>query len=348
MDCFFAAVEMRDFPELVGRPVAVGGRGRRSVLCTANYEARQYGVHSAMPSSFALKKCPHLVIQPVRFEVYKEESRRIFEIFTDYTDLVQNISLDEAFLDVSDCPKYQGSATLIAQEIRYRIYEARKLTASAGIAPNKFIAKIASDWNKPNGQFVVTPSEIANFVKDLKIEKIWGVGKKTAEKMHGLGLRTCTDIQQKSKEELCTYFGKFGLELYNLSRGIDERPVVSERRRKSYTMERTFEQDYSHEDCYEILGALAEQLFESLRSYLLKNPSYKVKTALVKIKFNDFHSTTVERAWQGSKVEHYHGLLEEGLGRSPLKVRLLGAGVKFYDENDGSSRQLDFLDLLFQ
>ena len=339
---------MRDFPELAGKPVAVGGRSRRSVLCTANYEARQYGVRSAMPSSFALKKCPHLIIRPVRFDVYREESRRIFEIFAEYTDLIQNISLDEAFLDVSQCPKYQGSATLIAQEIRYRIFQERNLTASAGIAPNKFLAKIASDWNKPNGQFVVTPKDVAAFVEDLKIEKIWGVGKKTAEKMHSLGLKTCSDVQKKSKEELCTSFGKFGLELYNLARGIDHRPVVSERRRKSFSMERTFEQDHSHEQCHEIFDGLCKQLFESLQNYLLKNPNYKVKTALVKIKFNDFHSTTVERAWTGSDTEHYQKLLEEGLSRSPLKVRLLGVGVKFFDETDGNVRQLDFMNLLFE
>ncbi|MCM8537318.1 MAG: DNA polymerase IV [Lentisphaeraceae bacterium] len=347
MDCFYAAIEMRDKPELRNKAVAVGGRSRRSVLCTANYEARKYGVRSAMPSSMALQKCPHLVIVPVNFEIYREESRLIFEIFRDYTDLIQNISLDEAFLDVSDCKKYKGSATLIAQEIRHRIYEQRNITASAGIAPNKFLAKIASDWEKPNGQFVVTPDAIDDFVKDLKVEKIWGVGKKTAERLHGLGLYTCEDVQKVEKADLAKSFGKFGGELYNLARGIDYRPVENKRRRKSYSQERTFENDLTQAQCHEEFKVLIRRLFTSLENFLLKNGDYKVKTAFVKVKFNDFQSTTVERAWQGADDIFFHDLLQQGLERSELRVRLLGAGVKFYDESDASDMQLDFLDLLF-
>ena len=348
MDCFYAAIEIRDNPELAGKPVAVGGRSRRSVLCTANYEAREYGVRSALPTSMALQKCPHLIVVPVRFDYYREESRKIFEIFKEYTDLIQNISLDEAFLDVSDCKLYNGSATLIAQEIRAKIYQKTKLTASAGIAPNKFIAKISSDWNKPNGQFTVTPDEVADFVKDLKIEKIWGVGKKTAEKMHLLGMKTCADVQEKSKEELAKNFGKFGLELYDLSRGIDKRPVVSERRRKSFSLERTFEKDLSSDECHDEFKALLNRLFTSLENYLVKNPEYEIKTAHVKIKFNDFQSTTVEKAWQGARYDIFHDLLDTGLERSELPVRLLGAGVKFFEDNESSGQQMDFMDQLFE
>jgi DNA polymerase IV len=347
MDCFYAAVETRDNPALVGQPIAVGGRSRRSVLCTANYEARKFGVHSAMPSSMALQKCPHLIIVPVNSDLYREESRLIFEIFKDYTDLIQNISLDEAFLDVTHCQKYKGSATLIAQEIRHRIYKKRKLTASAGIGPNKFIAKIASDWQKPNGQFVVTPDDVDEFVLKLKVEKIWGVGKKTAARLHELNLFTCGDVQKIEKTELARHFGKFGSELYNLSRGVDYRPVENKRRRKSFTQERTFEQDLTPAQCHDEFSGLLRRLFVSLENYLLKNADYKVKTALVKVKFNDFQSTTVERAWQGAIEGHYHELLEQALGRSELRVRLLGGGVKFYGENDASDMQLDFLDLLF-
>ncbi|MCM8526718.1 MAG: DNA polymerase IV [Lentisphaeraceae bacterium] len=347
MDCFYAAIEIRDNPELAGKPVAVGGRSRRSVLCTANYEARKYGVRSALPTSMALQKCPHLIVIPVRFDHYREESRKVFEIFRQYTDLIQNISLDEAFLDVTDCKLYKGSATLIAQEIRAKIYEKTKLTASAGIAPNKFIAKIASDWNKPNGQFTVSPDEVSDFVRDLKIEKIWGVGKKTAEKMHSLGMETCADVQEKSKEELAKNFGKFGLELYNLSRGIDNRPVVSERRRKSFSLERTFEKDLGPEECHDEFKALLNRLFTSLESYLVKNPEYQIKTAHVKIKFNDFQSTTVEKAWQGARHDTFHDLLDKGLERSELPVRLLGAGVKFFEDSESSGRQMDFMNLLF-
>ena len=347
MDCFYAAIEMRDNPDLQDKAVAVGGKSRRSVLCTANYEARKYGVRSAMPSSMALKKCPHLIIVPVNFEVYREESRLIFDIFRDYTDLIQNISLDEAFLDVTNCRKYKGSATLIAQEIRHRIYQERKLTASAGIAPNKFIAKIASDWNKPSGQFVVSPEDVDDFVKDLRVEKIWGVGKKTAERLHNLGLFTCADVQKIEKADLIKSFGKFGGELYNLSRGIDYRPVENKRRRKSYSQENTFEQDLAAEECHEEFKTILRRMFTSLENFLLKNGDYKVKTAFVKVKFNDFQSTTVERAWQGADHKHFHELLEQGLERSELRVRLIGAGVKFYGESDASDMQLDFLDLLF-
>lgn len=347
MDCFYAAIEIRDNPDLAGKPVGVGGRSKRSVLCTANYEARKFGVRSALPTSMALKKCPHLIVVPVRFDYYREESAKIFEIFQDYTDMIQNISLDEAFLDVTDCDRCHGSATLIAREIRQRIRESRNLTASAGIAPNKFIAKIASDWNKPDGQFTVAPDEVDDFVSDLKVEKIWGVGKKTAEKMHSLGMRKCSDVQKVSKEDLAKSFGKFGLELYNLSRGIDFRPVVSERRRKSFSLERTFEHDLTPQECHDEYKALLNRLFTSLENYLVKNPEYEIKTAHVKIKFNDFQTTTVEKAWQGARFDTFHELLDKGLERSDLPVRLLGAGVKFFDEDEAAGRQLDFMDVLF-
>ena len=203
MDCFYAAVEMKHRPELRGKPVGVGGSSNaRGVLCTASYEARKFGVRSAMSSGRALKLCPDLILVRPNFDLYRRESLAVREIFGRYTDVIQPLSLDEAYLDVSECLHFGGSATLIARDIRRAIADEVGLPASAGVAPNKFLAKIASDWRKPNGQFVIRPGDIDAFMRELPVEKIWGVGKVTAGKMHELGLRTCADIQDTPPEKL--------------------------------------------------------------------------------------------------------------------------------------------------
>jgi len=244
MDCFFAAVEMRDNPALRDIPIAIGGsRVQRGVISTANYPARKFGVRSAMPTAMALKLCPHLTLLPGRFEAYKEASHHIREIFSRYTSLIEPLSLDEAYLDVTDSLHCHGSATLMAQEIRQTIFDELQLTASAGIAPVKFLAKIASDLNKPNGQYVITPDEVPAFIKTLPLGKIPGVGKVSAAKLENMGLRTCGDVQNSDLSMLLKRFGKFGRVLWERSQGIDERNVNSERLRKSVGVERTLAED---------------------------------------------------------------------------------------------------------
>lgn len=221
MDCFFAAVEMRDNPALRDIPIAIGGsRERRGVISTANYPARKFGVRSAMPTGMALKLCPHLTLLPGRFDAYKEASNHIREIFSRYTSRIEPLSLDEAYLDVTDSVHCHGSATLIAQEIRQTIFSELQLTASAGVAPVKFLAKIASDMNKPNGQFVITPAEVPAFLQTLPLAKIPGVGKVSAAKLEAMGLRTCGDVQKCDLVILLKRFGKFGRILWERSRGL--------------------------------------------------------------------------------------------------------------------------------
>src|SRR3989338_4643852 len=261
MDCFYAAVEMRENPALRDKPVAVGGTSPRSVVCTANYKARQYGVHAAMPTRHALTRCPDLILVPVRIELYKNVSEQIRKILHEYTDLVEPLSLDEAYLDVTSASHHDGSATLIAQEIRYRIFQQQALTASAGISINKFLAKVASDWEKPNGQLTIYPEQVSKFVKELPIRKIFGVGKVTQEKMHRMGIHTCFDLQRFTLAEMVHEFGKFGAQLYNLCRGMDEREVKPHRVRKSLSVEETFEQDLADmQACHMILAKLFIEL----------------------------------------------------------------------------------------
>ena len=268
MDCFFAAVEMRDNPALRDIPIAIGGsRVQRGVISTANYPARKFGVRSAMPTAMALKLCPHLTLLPGRFEAYREASNHIREIFSRYTSLIEPLSLDEAYLDVSDSVHCHGSATLMAQEIRQIIFNELALTASAGVAPVKFLAKIASDLNKPNGQFVLTPAEVPAFLKTLPLAKIPGVGKVSAAKLESMGLRTCEDVQNSDLAVLLKRFGKFGRILWERSHGIDEREIHNDRQRKSIGVERTLEEDI-HEwgEC----EAIVERLYPELERRLAK------------------------------------------------------------------------------
>ena len=240
MDCFYAAVEERDNPSLKGRPIAVGGEGRRSVICTANYEARKYGCRSAMPNYKALELCPQLIILPVRFDLYRVVSQEIKEIFKRHTEIIEPLSLDEAFLDLGE---YQENGASIAYEIRSQIYRELNLTSSAGIAPNKMLAKIASDWKKPNGQFEIRANDIDAFMVKLPVDRIHGVGKRTQERLAQLDVKTCGDLQQFDRFELSRHFGKWGSQLYDRCRGVDTRMIQPSRSRKSISKETTFEYD---------------------------------------------------------------------------------------------------------
>lgn len=296
MDCFFAAVEMRDNPALRDIPIAIGGsRERRGVISTANYPARKFGVRSAMPTGMALKLCPHLTLLPGRFDAYKEASNHIREILSRYTSRIEPLSLDEAYLDVTDSVHCHGSATLIAQEIRQTIFSELQLTASAGVAPVKFLAKIASDMNKPNGQFVITPAEVPAFLQTLPLAKIPGVGKVSAAKLEAMGLRTCGDVQKCDLVMLLKRFGKFGRILWERSQGIDERDVNSERLRKSVGVERTMAEDIHHwSEC----EAIIERLYPELERRLAKvKPDLLIARQGVKLKFDDFQQTTQEHVW---------------------------------------------------
>ena len=341
MDCFFVAVEMRDRPELTGKAVAVGGSPKkRGVIATANYEARQFKVHSALASATAIKRCPQLIIIPGTMSKYTAVSNQVFEIFERYTQVIQPISLDEAFLDVTECPLHKGSATLIAQAIKNDIKAETGLTASAGVAPNKFLAKIASDWMKPDGIYVIPPENIESFVLNLPIEKIWGVGKVTAKKMHQFGIETCADIQALTLTELVKCFGSRAEELALLARGIDEREVEANRIRKSFTREKTFNTDLNHEDAFVAISTSFFKTREKLKVYLEKHPQYSIKTAIVKVKFSDFTSTTVECAATEFQLTTIQNLMTKALKRQSLHVRLIGCGVKFSYQDSSTQPEL--------
>ncbi len=338
-DCFYAAVEVRDNPALKGLPIAVGGSAeRRGVIATASYEARKFGIHSAMASATAINRCPHLVLVPGRMSVYREASRQMREIFSDYTDLIEPLSLDEAFLDVSDCRQCKGSATLIAQEIRQRISDTVGITVSAGIAPNKFLAKVASDWNKPNGQYVITPDKVDSFLNTLPVKKLWGVGKVTAKRLDKLGITTCDDVRRYDIFQFVELFGNFGEHIHKLAHGIDNRPVVSEWRRKSVSVENTYAEDLPDlaaclQKIPELIVALNERM-ERLDDY------YRIQNSFLKMKFNNFTQTTVERSHCSPVEQDLSSLCEEAWQRGKMPVRLLGIGVRLNDLTE-SGGQLD-------
>jgi DNA polymerase-4 len=329
-DCFYAAIEMRDDPSLASKPIAVGGAAdRRGVIATCNYEARAYGVRSAMASAQALKLCPDLLIVKPRMDVYRSVSREIHAIFREFTDLIEPLSLDEAYLDVSDSPHFGGSATRIAQEIRRRVSQELHITVSAGVAPNKFIAKIASDWRKPNGQFVVTPDQVDDFVAALPVKKLHGVGKVTADKLGRLGIRSCSDLREWNKLALVKEFGSFGERIWDLARGIDNRPVENDSRRQSVSVENTFDADLPDLDaCLGQLPALLEQLATRLARL---DASYRPDKPFVKVKFHDFTQTTLEQSGAGRDLESYRRLLASAFARGNKPVRLLGVGVRLHD-----------------
>lgn len=343
MDCFYAAIEMRDFPELANKPIAVGGdANHRGVIATCNYAARQLGVRSAQPTAQALRLCPSLILQPVRMDVYRKESQSIRAIFADYTDMIEPLSLDEAYLDVTLSTRCQGSATWIAQEIRARIFQERQLTASAGIAPNKSLAKIASDWHKPNGQMVIKPEDIDAFVRVLPVRKLFGVGPRMEEKLSALGIKICADLQQYSMDYLFNQFGTYGQRLYELARGIDNRPVNPNRIRKSISVEETYPKDLLNgEACF---GALPE-LLKRLETRIHRAGEISgIHSLFVKLKFNDFQQTTVEQIANQIDLNVLHRLIQEGFSRKNLPVRLLGIGIKLKQKNALEGLQLSLFE----
>jgi len=335
MDCFYAAVEIRERPELRDQPVAVGGASGRGVLTTCNYVAREYGLRSAMPVFKARQLCPDLFILPVRFELYRQVSTQIRAIFRRYTELIEPLSLDEAYLDVSHL-KEPGAK--IAERIRGEIRAETGLTASAGIAPNKLVAKIASDWHKPDGQLVVPPSRVEGFMRDLPVKRIWGIGPKSAARMAAGGIHTCADLQKLDRTELARKFGSFGLELYHLCRGVDDRPVQPNRIRKSLSNERTFSENLDDFDrCIEALVAQHRELIEDLRD---QAPDRRIAKLFVKLKFSDFRRTTAETGAEQPELATFRALLRDAWGRSGRDIRLLGLGVRFAEQSD-SLEQLE-------
>ncbi len=288
MDQFFAAVEQLDQPELRGKPIAVGHDAERGVVSTASYEARRYGVHSAQSIQVAKRLCPQLIIVEPHFQRYKEVSAQLHEIFHEYTDLIEPISLDEAFLDVTENKKGMSLGVDIAREIKQRIRETTGLTASAGVSYCKFLAKIASDWRKPDGLTVVHPDKALDFIARLKVEKIWGVGQKTAERLHRMGVFTGLDLRNMPLSRLTQEFGKIGQVFYDFSRGIDNRPVVSEWERKSVSCERTFEADIS--DNAAVTIHLYHTVLELVRR--IEKNSFEGRTLTLKVKFLDFQQIT--------------------------------------------------------
>jgi len=284
MDAFYASVEQLDNPDLRGKPIAVGGAENRGVVSAASYEARKFGVRSALSGVLARKYCPELIFVPLRFDRYKEISNKIRKIFLEYTDLVEPLSLDEAYLDVTQNKKGNPSASLIAQEIRQRIFDELGLTASAGISINKFVAKVASDINKPNGQKTVAPDEVLPFLENLPIRKFYGVGKVTTEKMYQLGIFTGTDLKKQSVEFLEKHFGKSGVYYYYVVRGIHNSEVKPTRIAKSVAAEHTFDENLSSEVfMLEHLELIAEQLANRIKRYKIAG-----KTVTLKIKYSDF------------------------------------------------------------
>ena len=289
MDMFYAAVELRDRPELAGRPVVVGGRpDSRSVATTANYEARKFGVHSGMSCAEARRRCPHCVFIPPDFKKYQQVSEQIRQIFFDYTDLVETMSLDEAYLDVTRNKKNEASATRLAREIKERIFAATGLTASAGVAANMFVAKIASDARKPDGLCVVRPEQVMGFIRPLPVLRIPGIGRVTDARLQGLGIRTVADLEAKPLEFLEKEFGKFGLYLHDIARGIDERQVTPWRERQSYGAEETFASDISDKgQLIDFLRECAQRVFSEL-----KEEGKQARTVTLKIKYQDFQTVT--------------------------------------------------------
>ncbi|WP_404416056.1 DNA polymerase IV [Vreelandella aquamarina] len=330
-DCFYAAVEMRDNPALRDIPIAIGGSvERRGVVATCNYPARAFGIHSAMPMAQALKRCPHLTVVRGDMAKYKAVAREVFAIYREITPLIEPLSLDEAYLDVSAITAYQGSATRMAEAIRARVSNDVGIVVSAGVAPNKFLAKIASDWHKPDGLCVIPPEAIDDFVRELSVTKIHGVGPRTAEKLHDLGIHTCADLREWPLVELVERFGRFGERLHTLAYGRDERPVKTQRERKSVSTEQTYPQDLpTLESCREALPALIADLEQR---YAKLDPPPGVRGAMVKVKFSDFTQTTVEHADPAPDAAQFEGLLNIGWQRGNRPVRLLGVGYRLAEE----------------
>jgi DNA polymerase IV len=345
MDAFFASVEQLDNPELRGKPVAVGGSGPRSVVAAASYEARRYGVRSAMPSVTARRLCPDLIFVRHNFERYTEVSAQVFSILREYSELVEPLSIDEAFIDVTADTKKIGSATVIARKIRSDIKQKTGLTASAGISVNKFLAKIASDINKPDGMFLIKPDEAEKFIENLPIEKFYGIGKVTALKMHNLGIHKGSDLKRWDLVSLVRNFGKAGVFFYDIARGIDERPVEPLQERKSVGTELTYEKDLTTD--FEIIAELYNLEKELMER--LEHSQSCGRTVTLKIKFSDFRQIT-----RSKTVQHYirdfetlHKevtALRKSIKLDNPRIRLLGVSVTNLENDECNDRQLYLFD----
>jgi DNA polymerase-4 len=341
MDAFFASVEQLDNPELKGKPVAVGGSGERSVVAAASYEARKFGVRSAMPSVIAKRLCPDLIFVKHNFARYNEVSAIVFEIFKEFTDIIEPLSIDEAFLDVTEDKKKIGSATIIANMIRGEIKLRTGLTASAGVSVNKFLAKIASDINKPDGLFLIRPEDAEKFIEELPVEKFYGIGKVTAQKMHKLGIHNGSDLKMWDMVSLVRNFGKTGVFFYEIVRGIDERPVQPDQERKSVGTELTYEKDLTSR--FEIIAELYKLEKELMER--LEHAETTGRTVTLKVKFSDFRQITRSRTLQN--YIHDFGTLHKEVStlRKLLKlegtrIRLLGLSISNLESDDCEERQL--------
>ncbi|MCJ7448798.1 MAG: DNA polymerase IV [Bacteroidales bacterium] len=349
MDAFFASVEQLDNPELKGKPLAVGGSGKRHVVATASYEARKFGVRSAMPSVTAKRLCPDLIFVRHRFERYNEVSEIVFEIFKEYADVVEPLSIDEAFLDVTTDKKNIGSATIIAKEIKKEIKKRTGLTASAGISVNKFLAKIASEVKKPDGLFVIPPEKAEKFIEELPVEKFYGIGKVTAEKMHKLGIHKGCDLKQWELPALIRNFGKAGKFYYDIARGIDDRPVETEYERKSIGTEMTYEKDLTTD--FEIIAELYKVEKELMER--LEHAETTGRTVTVKVKFSDFRQLTRSKTLQ-NYIRDFDALhrevseIRKSIKLEGFRVRLLGVSVSNLESDDCEDMQLHLFYLVSQ
>ena len=345
MDAFFASIEQRDHPEFKGKPIAVGHDGPRGVVAAASYEARCYGVRSAMAIVTAKRYCPGLIVVDSDYHYYKEVSKNVHRIFTDYTDKIEPLSIDEAFLDVTDNADGIGSAIDIAHKIRRRIREELHLTASAGISYNKFLAKIASDYRKPDGQFSVSPEEAVDFLAMLSIDKFWGVGSKTCECMHKMGVFTGYDLKAVSQKHLIEVFGKMGTVYYNFARGIDDRPVEPISERKSVGCEQTMEKDITMPSQMRIvLYHLVIELVDRI-----KKAHFDGRTLTLKIKYSNFKTTTRSESYDHSlqakeEILHEAKRLLQKVDYSIIKpVRLIGLSVCKLEGEDKSERNPNWI-----
>ncbi|WP_107517371.1 DNA polymerase IV [Piscirickettsia salmonis] len=327
MDYFYAQIEEQGNSHLKNQPLAVGGQGARGVIATCNYIARQFGVHSALSTRKALERCPHLVIMPARMGVYKEVSKVIHEIFHQYSDLVEPLSLDEAFLDVSA----HQNATKTARQIRADIHQHLGLTASSGVAANKFLAKIASNINKPNGECVIRPEQVAAFMPSLPVVSVLpGVGPVMAQKLADLKIVFCAELANFSLFDLNQHFGRFGERLYELARGIDDRPVDVNHQRKSVTVETTFASDLSLNQAEHALNDLVKRL--KLKLVTNMSTSMVIKALVIKLKYYDFQRVSCELQYQNIDIHLYRQLLYKAYSRHNKMIRLLGVGVRFQQQ----------------
>lgn len=345
MDAFFASVEQLDNPELRGKPVAVGGSGPRSVVAAASYEARKFGVRSAMPSVTAKKLCPDLIFVRHNFDRYTEISGMVHEIFKNYTDLIEPLSIDEAFLDVTSDKKNICSATIIAEEIRKEIKASTGLTASAGVSFNKFLAKIASDIKKPDGLFVIHPKDAEKFIEALKVEKFYGIGKVTADRMHKLGIHTGADLKKWDLVSLVRNFGKSGAFFYDIVRGIDDRPVEPDWERKSLGTEVTYEKDLTTQ--FEIITELYKLEKELMER--IDHAGTTGRTVTLKIKFSDFRQITRSKTVPNyikdfNSLHREVTLIRKTLELQNTRIRLLGVTISNLETEDNADRQLELFE----